>query len=369
MHQIMWMIQLIAVCIAFVSLVAAQAPKALPFSFGPASGDSFTGPNDDETSSRLPLSIPMTYLGNRMASVSQGTDGFLEVLQTGNIVGGAVFVYGMDIDTRNGGVGQNELWLRTGSRANDLLLARDIIAGTGTAFTPQATVVATWVKVEAFERRTGLQNTFQLTMAYSASGTTWAIFAYRQLQFFQADSSRFALVNYLDGNGVEERLIAFVNNTGIMNQLLIGTNCNRPGVFAFPINEAPPSNSPTTTPSHVPSAAPSPKDCAITWNLFNSTSNAFVAELTNGVSIENLPLYVNIEAFVPCDAPINEVIIELWGGPQRIRRHKELQFPYFLFGNNGADVLNGSITAGIYGIRAIVNGVVSPFTMFSVGRF
>jgi hypothetical protein len=39
------------------------------------------------------------------------------------------------------------------------------MAGTEVSFNPEAIVVATWLKVEAFEQRDGPQNTFQVAMA------------------------------------------------------------------------------------------------------------------------------------------------------------------------------------------------------------
>jgi hypothetical protein len=90
----------------------------------------------------------------------------------------------MDMDTGNGGIDQNQIWLRVGNKTSDLLLARDSIAGNGTLFNPQKMMVATWYKVEAYYQRTGPENTFQLIMAYSDTGATYGIHAYTQLQFF-----------------------------------------------------------------------------------------------------------------------------------------------------------------------------------------
>jgi hypothetical protein len=98
-------------------------------------------------------------------------------------------------------------------------------------------------------------------------------------------------------------------------------------------------------------------------------TNAFAAALTNGVTITNPPPCgkTNIEAIVPCVASNHQIVLELWRGAKRVKRRTESNIPYFLFGNNGANVLDGKIAAGRYGIRAIVDGVTSPFTNFTLG--
>jgi hypothetical protein len=133
-----------------------------------------------------------------------------------------------------------------------------------------------------------------------------------------------------------------------------------------------PSKHPTTMPSITPTASPSQaptEDCTITWNLYNSATNAFAAALTNGTTIANPPPCGkrNIEAVIPCGASDDPVMIELFQGSKRVKNRKDDQVPYFLFGNNGANVLEGQIKAGRYGIRAIVDGVTSPFTNFTLG--
>jgi hypothetical protein len=49
----------------------------------------------------------------------------------------------MAIDTRNGGFGQNEMRLRAGNGIDDLMVAKAIVAATGTTLSPQAVMVAT----------------------------------------------------------------------------------------------------------------------------------------------------------------------------------------------------------------------------------
>jgi hypothetical protein len=172
-----------------------------------------------------------------------------------------VHVYHMNMDTRNGGgANQNELWLRAGTNPSDLTVARDIISGTGTAFTPQAMVVATWHKVEAFDRRAGPQNTFQVAMAYSeTTGSTWAILAYSQLEYFEAAGNSSAANVFFQDAVNRQRQVAFVNSTDSMNDLLTGTNCNRPGMYAFPVFSVvtrAPTRSPTKAPTKVPTRSP-----------------------------------------------------------------------------------------------------------------
>lgn len=106
-------------------------------------------------------------LGRIATFVKQHINGYI-ILLDGNLTrSGSVYSYHTDIDTRNGGVNQNQLWLGAGNNTNELRTSRDIIAGNGTLFSPRAVVVATWYKVEAFDRQAGPQNTCQLTMAYS----------------------------------------------------------------------------------------------------------------------------------------------------------------------------------------------------------
>jgi subtilisin family serine protease len=111
------------------------------------------------------------------------------------------------------------------------------------------------------------------------------------------------------------------------------------------------------------------KLCTITWNLYNSRTDKLVAPLPNNATISSPPPCgrTNIEAIVPCGASNNRVLIELFQGKRRILRNTERNFPYFLFGNAGSNVLDGKIRAGRYSIRATVDGIVSPFTNFTLG--
>jgi Subtilase family len=128
-----------------------------------------------------------------------------------------------------------------------------------------------------------------------------------------------------------------------------------------------PTESPTEAPSEIPTAAPFA--CVITYNLFNSKTDAFVAALTNGTTVVNPPpcKRLNIEAVIPCGVSENAVTMELFRGSRRVKRSIESLFPYFLFGNKGANVKDGKIPHGSYGIRILVDGIWSPFTNFTMG--
>ena len=106
------------------------------------------------------------------------------------------------------------------------------------------------------------------------------------------------------------------------------------------------------------------------WKLFNSHSDSFVANLSNGTFVTTPPPCgrTNIEAVVPCGDLDNAVNLELFRdtGSQRIRRRVERAEPYFLFGNSGSNVFDGRIEPGTYRIRANVNGIFTPFTTFTL---
>lgn len=242
-----------AVHAAIVVLVTASTihvskAQDLPFAFGTEVGDIFTGPNDDIFSSAVPLPFEMTFLGETVQQVFQNTNGditfdegytrFTPELIPNTGVPPMVAIYWTDIDTRNGGDGENELWIRAGTDTNDLENANAIVAGTGASqFLAEAAIVATWNKVEAYSRRVGAQNTFQLTMAYSAEGETWAIFAYAQLEFFTNASTDRAVVGFNDEAGLIGELINIIEDAETMSLLVEETNCGIPGVFAYRVDE------------------------------------------------------------------------------------------------------------------------------------
>jgi hypothetical protein len=196
----------------------------------------------------------MQFLNKNITTSIQNVDGYISLYQDG-LLGGYFGAYAMNIDTRNGGDNKNQIWMRGGNHTDDLLIARDIIAGNGTIFYPQAILVATWYKVEAFDKRPGQQNTFQLALPYSETGETWGILAYTQLQFFKADIGPNASVYYYNIPTTFQQTIAVTNATE-MNRLLNGTNCNRPGIYAFRINKGAPTKAPTRAPTKPPTKAP-----------------------------------------------------------------------------------------------------------------
>ena len=130
-----------------------------------------------------------------------------------------------------------------------------------------------------------------------------------------------------------------------------------------------PTKSPTRTPTTQPIIAPT-ISCTVTWKLFNSQTDSFVANLSNGTFVTTPPPCgrTNIEAVVPCGDLDNAVNLELFRdtGSQRIRRRVERAAPYFLFGNSGSNVFDGRIEPGTYRIRANVNGIFTPFTTFTL---
>jgi hypothetical protein len=103
--------------------------------------------------------------------------------------------------------------------------------------------------------------------------------------------------------------------------------------------------------------------------LYNSRTDKLVAPLSNNATISRPPPCgrTNIEAVVPCGASNHRVVMELFQGKRRILRNTERAVPYFLFGNAGSNVLDGKLRAGRYSIRVTVDGMVSPFTNFTLG--
>jgi hypothetical protein len=237
-------------------VTAAQAP---PFLFGNATGDLFAVPGADAGATTT-LPQAMAYVGRNVIAVRQYVDGYISLFSAINPLNfsGYVNAYYMNIDTSNGGADQNQVWLRVGKNQSDLQLARDIIAGNGTLFAPQAIIVATWYKVEAAPRRVGPQNTFQLAMAYSETGETWVIYAYSQLEYF-ASSTTTNNASYVEYKNSTNRVVQnffTINSNTTMMSLLNGTNCNRTGTYAYRINKGGPTKAPTKSPTKPPTKAP-----------------------------------------------------------------------------------------------------------------
>jgi Nidogen-like len=250
-----------------ISSWAAAQNKTPPFRFGNATNDVFTRRGDGDFSSRVNLPQPMALLNLSATYFYQITDGYLLFNVNDSNALGYVLVFFMDIDTGNGGIDQNEVWSRAGNSSIDLNLARDIIAGTGTLFTPQSILVATWYKVEAHSRRVGAQNTFQLAMPYSATGETWAIFAYPQLQYYQSGgfNPNVASIGINDRDFNPQQTINNVASLTAMNALANGTNCNRTGIYVYRVSKGVPTNAPVS-PTTV---APTPEKCGLFgWGIF-----------------------------------------------------------------------------------------------------
>ena len=111
-------------------------------------------------------------------------------------------------------------------------------------------------------------------------------------------------------------------------------------------------------------------NCNVTWNLFNSKTDSFVANLSNGTTVST-PLLppcnrTNIAAVVTCVDSINRVTLQLYQNDRRIHSRVEKVAPYFLFGDKGSNIYNGRIAPGTFRVRAEVDGRFSPFTTFTL---
>lgn len=105
--------------------------------------------------------------------------------------------------------------------------------------------------------------------------------------------------------------------------------------------------------------------CAPIFRMWNGNTDALVSTLVNGGTVTSPPCGVNIEVLLPC---VNgTVTLELLSGGNVIRSRVERTAPYFLYGDQGTNVLSGAISAGTYAIRAIVNGISLRPTTFTFG--
>ena len=124
-------------------------------------------------------------------------------------------------------------------------------------------------------------------------------------------------------------------------------------------------------PAPVVVAAPTTDACKIVqWYLYDARTDLMTASILEGTVISSPPTcgQTNIEVVVPCVSSTATVVIELYNtSNQLVTRRTETSAKYFLFGNQGNDVTAGRINAGTYQIRAVVNGVVFPFTRFTLG--
>jgi hypothetical protein len=262
-------------CFVVSSFLGVEA-QSLPFPFGNGTGDLLSPPGNTLLTNYLSLPRPMAYLTSNVTFVRQHTNGYIALYSPGQVFAGIVNGYYTDIDTRIGGANQNQVWVRIGNNASDLAIARNLIAGNGTLSNPEAIVVATWFKVEANDQQVGPKNTFQLVMAYSATGATWVISAYAQLQFYRSPIFLSAAVDLRDQNGRIVQPFFNINSNSSMARLLNGTNCNRTGVYTSQVNMAPtkapskvPRKAPTKLPTKALTLAPISTKCgSLGWSLF-----------------------------------------------------------------------------------------------------
>lgn len=107
--------------------------------------------------------------------------------------------------------------------------------------------------------------------------------------------------------------------------------------------------------------------CNLSWNLYHSGTNTFVAPLINNTVVSNPPpcSLTNVELVVPCGTS-RPVVIELYKGRgnKLLRRQVERTKDFFLFGNSGKNVLSGRLIPGTYSIRALIDGKYSPRLRF-----
>lgn len=130
----------------------------------------------------------------------------------------------------------NGLWARVSLTSSDRATAQNIVTRAGgSRFVPSALFVSTWNEVEAFSLRVGKRNTFQLTFAYN-SDETWAILAYRKLEFFSTSTSQRSVVGFNDRQGLLGLLINSINSTQGFAPLLNETNCGIRGTFAYRVS-------------------------------------------------------------------------------------------------------------------------------------
>ena len=125
---------------------------------------------------------------------------------------------------------------------------------------------------------------------------------------------------------------------------------------------------PTKSPTKQPTKQPTTVNCQVSWKLFNSQTDSFVANLSNGTTVSKAPpcIRTNIKALVPCGDSNNQVMLELYNATSLVQRYMERTLPYFLFGNNGGNIYNGRIAPGTYRIRAKVNDMFTPYTTFTL---
>jgi Bacterial protein of unknown function (DUF839) len=113
--------------------------------------------------------------------------------------------------------------------------------------------------------------------------------------------------------------------------------------------------------------------CAVTYKLYNSATQALVANLVDNLVLSSPPCAVNIQAEVTCGfpgnpIPANNVTITLnnRAGRNVITRVEKLA-PYYLFGDASGRILDGSIAFGTYRISSLVGTLPTRSLLFTLG--
>jgi hypothetical protein len=109
--------------------------------------------------------------------------------------------------------------------------------------------------------------------------------------------------------------------------------------------------------------------CAASYKVYNARTDASFADIVNGGTINSPPCSINIEAILPCASNGSKAVVQLLRNGAVINQREEGE-PFFLFGNNKANILPGTIASGTYTIQALINGVVqpAPLTFTLAGR-
>jgi 5'-nucleotidase len=106
--------------------------------------------------------------------------------------------------------------------------------------------------------------------------------------------------------------------------------------------------------------------CASTFRIYSSTTNAVIGSFTSGGTINNLPCSMNIEV-VPSCGVVGAMTIRLYSNNVLVNSRVERNAPYFAFGDNAGDVLEGRFAPGRYSMELIINGSIIKAVPFTVG--
>ena len=100
--------------------------------------------------------------------------------------------------------------------------------------------------------------------------------------------------------------------------------------------------------------------CAASYKLYNARTDKVVATIVNGGMIKSPPCDINIEAVLPCFTNGKNVTLQLLNKNETVINTRNEGTPFFLFGNNKANILAGKIVPGTYKLQAVANGIVQP---------